>query len=58
MADRDTVTIRRQSTGEEREIPAAAVPFFTNQGYVVLDSAGRVNPKATSAPSTDSKEKA
>ena len=46
MADRVTL---RSPQGQEIEKPKAAVPFFVNQGYVVLDTAGRVNPKATSA---------
>jgi hypothetical protein len=52
------VTIRNPSTLEERTVDVEAVPFFVNQGYVVLDSAGRVNSKATSnAADTTSKEK-
>ena len=46
MADRVTL---RSPQGQEIEKPKTAVPFFVNQGYVVLDAAGRVNPKATSA---------
>ena len=56
MADRETVTVRN-NLGEEREIPKTAVPFFVNQGYEVLDSAGRVNRKATSAATTNNQEK-
>jgi len=36
----DSVTIR-SPFGEERRVPEGAVPYFTNQGFVVLDSAGR-----------------
>ena len=55
MADRETVTIRHPQ-GEERVVPKGALPFFVNQGYVVLDSAGRVNSKATSTADTSKKE--
>ena len=44
----DTVTIRNEF-GEERQVPKAAAPFFVNQDFKVLDSAGRVNSKATTA---------
>ena len=54
MADRETVTVRND-LGEERQVPKAAVPFFVNQGFKVLDSAGRVNSKATSAATTSEK---
>lgn len=44
----DTVTIRSPQ-GQERQVAKTAIPFFTNQGYVVLDKAGRVNKAASSA---------
>ena len=56
MADRETVTVRNEF-GEERQIPKSAAPFFVNQGFKVLDSAGRVNSKATSAATTSNQEK-
>jgi hypothetical protein len=47
------VTIRNESTSEERVVPEEAVPFFVNQEHwVVLDKAGR---KAAHQP-TASKE--
>jgi hypothetical protein len=36
----DSVTIR-SPFGEERCVSKNAVPYFTNQGFVALDSAGR-----------------
>jgi hypothetical protein len=48
VADRVTL---RSPEGQEIDKPTAAVPFFVNQGYVVLDAAGRVNSKATTAAS-------
>jgi hypothetical protein len=50
VADTDTVTIV-SPTGEEREIYAASLPFFTNQGYRPVDdpAVGRVARAATSA---------
>ncbi len=50
MADRVTL---RSPEGQEIQKSKTAVPFFTNQGYVVLTSDGRVNTKATAAPVTD-----
>lgn len=50
----DSVTIRSPQ-GQERQVAKAAVPFFTNQGYVVVDKAGRVNKQATSAAPTKEK---
>ena len=49
-------TIRHSETKEERTVPEAALPFFVNQGFVVLDSAGRVSGPATTA-AADKKEK-
>jgi hypothetical protein len=51
VADSNKVTIRRPDTGEEREVGKNAAKYFANEetGWVVLDSAGRVNTKATSA---------
>lgn len=46
MAD-DTVTIRSRF-GEERDIDKTSIPFFTNNGWVVLKSDGSVNPKPVS----------
>lgn len=46
MADADPtelVTIR-SDRGEGREVARVAVPFFTNQGFVVLKADGSVNP--------------
>lgn len=51
----ETVTIEDEF-GSKREIPRGAVPYFVNQGAVVLDSAGRVNSKATAAATSTSKE--
>ena len=53
MADRVTL---RSPEGQEIEKSKTAVPFFVNQGYVVLASDGRVNAKATAAAGTDKKE--
>lgn len=53
MADKK---IRHPQTLEERVVPEGAVRFFTNQGYVVLDSAGRVNTRATSAAATSKEQ--
>jgi len=48
------VTIRNESTSEEREVPEQAVPFFANQEHwVVLDKAGR---KAAHQPTTEKKD--
>jgi hypothetical protein len=52
VADSDSVTLRSPE-GQEIEKPKAAVPFFVNQGYVVLTSDGRVNSKATSVATTN-----
>lgn len=53
----DSVTIR-SPRGVERVVSKAAVPFFTNQDWVVLTADGRVNTKATTAAasSTDKKD--
>ena len=53
MADRVKL---RSPEGQEIEKPKAAVPFFVNQGYVVLTSDGRVNSKATSSAATTTRE--
>jgi hypothetical protein len=54
--DRDTVTIRSRF-GEERDIHPSAIPFFTNDGWVVLKSDGSVNPKpVTPANNSDKKD--
>lgn len=42
----ETVTLRSPE-GQEVDKAKAAVPFFVNQGYVVLTADGRVNSKAT-----------
>jgi hypothetical protein len=52
VADRSTVTLRHKVTGEEIRRPKTSAPFFVTQGFEVLDSAGRVNSKATSAATT------
>jgi hypothetical protein len=52
----DSVLLRNPDTGEELTRPKAAAPFFINQGYVVIDAAGRENPKATAAAATVKKE--
>jgi hypothetical protein len=54
VADEDLtelVTIKYPPTGETIERPRGALPSFVNetQGWVVLDAAGRVNPRATTA---------
>lgn len=53
MADDPTemVTIQYPPTQEIREVPRGALQHFVNdeQGYVVLDKAGRVNASATAA---------
>ena len=41
MADK---TLRKPTTLEEVTVDESAVPFFVNQGYEVLDSAGRKSP--------------
>ena len=51
MADDLTaeVTIRNESTGEEKSIPKGAVPFFVNDAsWVELTSAGHRKPASTS----------
>jgi len=48
VADRVTL---RSPEGQEIDKPKAAVPFFVNQGYVVLTADGRVNAKATNSAS-------
>lgn len=50
VADRVTL---RSPEGQEVEKSKDAVPFFTNQGYVVLTADGRVNAKATAAASQE-----
>jgi hypothetical protein len=52
VADNSDSVILRSPEGQEIERERAAVPFFVNQGYVVLTSDGRVNSKATSAATT------
>lgn len=45
MAETDPtelVTVRNPETGEERDIPRGAVPYFPD--YVVLKANGSVNP--------------
>ncbi len=51
MADDPTaeVTIKYPPTEEIRTVPAGSLGGFTNHGWVVLDAAGRVNSRATSA---------
>lgn len=44
----ETVTVRNEF-GEERRVNKAAVPFFVNQGFQVLDSKGHVSASATAA---------
>lgn len=46
------VTIKYPPTEETRTVMAGAVSGFTNHGWVVLDSTGRVNTRATSAANT------
>lgn len=53
MADRVTL---RSPEGQEIDKAREAVPFFVNQGYVVLTSDGRINSKATIA-ADNTKEK-
>lgn len=50
MAD---VQLRHPETLEVRTVSEAAVPFHANQGFVVLDAAGRVKAKQ---PTTTGKE--
>jgi hypothetical protein len=52
----ELVTIQYPPTLSKREVPRGALSGFTNQGWVVLDSAGRVNSKATSTANNTSKE--
>lgn len=54
MADRVTL---RSPESQEIEVAPEAVPFFVNQGYVVLTSDGRVNSKATTSATTTNQEK-
>jgi nucleoid DNA-binding protein len=45
----ELVTVRNPDTGEEREIPRGAVPYFP--AYVLLKKDGSVNPNpATATP--------
>lgn len=47
MADTDPtelVSIKYESTGEIREVPRGALPYFVNQGFKALKSDGSVNP--------------
>lgn len=39
--DPKPVFIRNTATGEERQVSAAAAPFFVNQGWIAIDSIGR-----------------
>ncbi len=48
----DTVNIRNTDTGQERTVAKGSLPFFVNQGYVVLTSDGRANTQATKAAQT------
>jgi hypothetical protein len=50
------VTIRNPRTQQEKDVLKTSLPFFVNQGYVVLDAAGRVNSKATSAATSKKEE--
>ena len=50
----DTVKLRHPELGDEIEKSKAAVPFFVNQGYVVLDKDGRVSGSATAAAKKES----
>lgn len=43
--DRERVTVRHKSTKQEREVAKSAVAYWPD--WEVLDSIGRVNPKAT-----------
>jgi hypothetical protein len=52
----DSVTLRSPE-GQEIEKAPEAVPFFVNQGYVVLTSDGRVNSKATTTAAAPNQEK-
>lgn len=49
-------TLRHQATLHEVEVSDEAVPFFINQGYVVLDAAGRVKAQQP-ATGSDNKNK-
>lgn len=42
----ETKTIQSLA-GEEKEVPEAALPFFVNSGWVLLDRAGKPDTKAT-----------
>lgn len=48
--------LRNPSTLHEREVPDEAVPFFVNQGYVVLDAAGRVKAQQSTTTASDNKK--
>lgn len=57
MAEHDPtelVAIKYESTGEVREVPRGALPFFTNQGFVELDAAGRRKAQQTTTPVKES----
>jgi len=47
VAERQNVTIRHATTGEEREVTKKTAQFFTNAGWVEIDKAGRVKPGQT-----------
>lgn len=55
MADsNEQVQIRHPQTMEVREVEKAALPFFVNQEYEVLDAKGNVSASATAAAKKES----
>lgn len=50
----ELVAVKYESTGEVREVPRGALPFFTNQGFVELDAAGRRKAQQTTTPVKES----
>ena len=50
------VTVRNEF-GEEKRVRKAAVPFFIDQGFRVLDSKGRVSAPATTAAAKTNTQK-
>jgi hypothetical protein len=52
----ESVTVRHAVTGEERRVRKGAVLHFVNQGFEVLDAAGRKKAKQPTPAASDNKE--
>ena len=50
------VTVRHAVTGEERRVQKGSAPFFVNQGFEVLDAAGRKKAQQPATASDTKKE--